>query len=265
MCRSCRRSRRWCCAAAQSGNGHRIRGTTCACGNFAYYEHERLAIFDVKRERCRVTWNRALPFVSYPVGADVIWIKRSQVSSREDEIATLAVGIDIDCHALGGAGRVCERVGIVMDRSSGDGKTCTGTGAEIRKTVAVKAISLCGISIVDVSNNHGRWAGRRRRRAGRGRRRAPTACATAIDIKHVVHGAKKALHWRRNRIAAIWRAEVAKPRLGIWVRPDNEEIVLSGLIRRQHFHHQLERPGRHGSRQRHVEYRVLLIWDADFS
>jgi hypothetical protein len=184
--------------------------------------------------------------VCYPVGAEVIWIKRSQVSSRKDEIATLAGGIDIDCHALSGAGRVCERVGIVMDRSSGNGKTCTGTGAEIRETVAEKAISLCGISIVDVSSNHGRWAGRRRSRAGRGRRRAPTACAAAIDVKHVVHGTKKALHRRRNRVAAIWRAEVAKPGLEVWVRPDDEEIVLSGLIRRQHFHHQLKRPRRHG-------------------
>jgi hypothetical protein len=43
-----------------------------------------------------------------------------------------------------------------MDRSGGNGKTCTGTGAEIRETVAEKAISLCGVSIVDVSSNHGR-------------------------------------------------------------------------------------------------------------
>jgi hypothetical protein len=63
-----------------------------------------------------------------------------------------------------------------------------------------------------------------------------------------VHGTKKALHRRRNRVAAIWRAEVAKPGLEIWVRPDDKEIVLNGLIRRQHFHHQLERPGRHGRR-----------------
>ena len=29
---------------------------------------------------------------------------------------------------------------------------------------------------------------------GRGRRRAPTARAAAVDVKHVVHGTKKALH-----------------------------------------------------------------------
>jgi hypothetical protein len=62
-----------------------------------------LAVFDVKRKRRRVSGNWALPFVRYPVGADVIWIKHSQVSSRKDEIAALAVGIGIDCHALGGA------------------------------------------------------------------------------------------------------------------------------------------------------------------
>ena len=75
---------------------------------------------------------------------------------------------------------------------------------------------------------------------------APTACAAAVDVKHVVHGTNRALHRRRNQVAAIWRAEVAKPGLEVWVRPDDEEIVLSGLIRRQHFHYQLKRPRRHG-------------------
>ena len=181
-CRTCSWSWRWRSAAAQPGHGHCIGRTTRAGGDFTYHQHKGLAVFDVKRERCRVTGNWALPFVCYPVRADVIWIKGSQVSSRKDEIAALAIGIDIDCHALSGAGRVCERVGIVMDRSSGNGKTCTGTGAGIRKTVAVKAISLCGISIVDVSSNHGRWAGRRRSRAGRGRRRAPTAVQLPLTL-----------------------------------------------------------------------------------
>ena len=58
--------------------------------------------------------NWALPFVCYPVGADVIRIKRSQVRSRKDEIAALAVSIDTDCDALSGAGRVCKCIDIVM-------------------------------------------------------------------------------------------------------------------------------------------------------
>jgi hypothetical protein len=69
LCRSCSRSWSWCwrSAAAQPRHGHRIGRTTSAGGDFAYHQHEGLAVFDVKRERCRVTRNWALPFVCYPL------------------------------------------------------------------------------------------------------------------------------------------------------------------------------------------------------
>jgi hypothetical protein len=73
-----------------------------------------LAVFDVKRERRRVARDWALPFVCYPVGTDVIWIKRSQISGRKDEIATLTLSIDTDRHALSGARRIRKRISIVM-------------------------------------------------------------------------------------------------------------------------------------------------------
>ena len=73
-----------------------------------------MAVFDIKRKRRRIPLERTAAFVCYPVSADVIWIKRSQIRSCEDEIVALAIGVDTHCHALGRTGRVCKRIGIVM-------------------------------------------------------------------------------------------------------------------------------------------------------
>src|SRR5262245_138107 len=132
---------------------------------------------------------------------------------------------------------------VAKDYTHAAAATTTGN------TRTIHAIDLCGVTVIDGSGYCDRRAGRRgtcRCRWGRcGRSPAGT---TAIDVKHVVHGTKTAVHGQWIGIAAVWPGEVPRPGPGIGVRADDEEVVLNGLVRRQHFHHQLERPGWHGGR-----------------
>lgn len=119
------------------------------------------------------------------------------------------------------------------------------SAAATRNDTAIETIILCRITVVKASSYHRRWAVRRC--CWRRRWRAATARTAAVDVKHVVHiGETNATRSHWVRIAAIWRAEVAWPGLGIRVRTDDEEVVLNRLVWRQHFHHQLECPGWYG-------------------
>src|SRR5205823_7257003 len=59
---------------------------------------------------------RAVPTVSNPVGADVIWIEAPQIGGDEDVIVASARRICIDCHALSRASGIGERISIVTVR-----------------------------------------------------------------------------------------------------------------------------------------------------
>ena len=111
-----------------------------------------------------------------------------------------------------------------------------------RNHTAVETVVLCWIAVVNTSSYHCRWT--LRRCSWGGRWRVTASSAAAVDIKHVVHIREtNASRCYRVRIAAIWRAEVARPGFGIRVRTDDEEVVFRGLVWRQHFHHQLKGPG----------------------
>jgi hypothetical protein len=211
-CRCCcgRWCRRWSSSLdAESGHVHCIGRTTAAGSHFAYHHHKGLTVVDVERERCTISRNRTTALVRYPIRADVIWIEGPQVSCREDEVAALAVGIDIHRYALSGPGGVGEGVCVVMVRLpiAKDLARIRGATAA-RNNSAIQSINLRTIAVINASSDCDRRAGRR----GRGRRCPRGPRATAIDVKDVVHvGETNASGRDRVRIVAVWRTKIARP------------------------------------------------------
>ena len=66
--------------------------------DLAYDNNERLPVIDINLEwLIRI---RAIPTVSNPVVADVIWIEAPQIGGNEDVVVFGARRSRIDCHAL---------------------------------------------------------------------------------------------------------------------------------------------------------------------
>jgi hypothetical protein len=66
--------------------------------DLAYDDNEGLPVVDINMECLIRIW--AIPTVSNPVGADVIWIEAPQIGSYEDVVVGGALRSRIDCHAL---------------------------------------------------------------------------------------------------------------------------------------------------------------------
>lgn len=176
----------------------------------------------------------------------------------------MAFGIDTHGDALSGAGGVCKAVSIIVVRLPiAKDLTWIAGAAAARNNAAIEPINLCRVAIIDAPCY---LDGRARRCGSWGWCWRWSACATAIDVKDIVHvGETNASSRHRLRVAAVWRTDVAWPDLRRWVGTDDEEVVFNCLIRRQHFHDQLECPRRNGGRDRHMKDGEFLIRDADFA
>jgi hypothetical protein len=84
--------------------------------HLAYHHHKRPPRIDINLE-CLIRI-RAVPTVSNPIGADVVWIETPRISRNKDEpVAGGTFRIGIDRHALPRTSGVRERVILVKMRS----------------------------------------------------------------------------------------------------------------------------------------------------
>ena len=131
---------------------------------------------------------RAGPIVSDPVGANVVWIKGIQVSSREDEVRSGAIGIRIDGRTQRCAAVVYVGVGIVMVRKRIKDRARRAGRTGLRNTAAEEPASLYGTIGVDASGKRTWRAGRTRRARCRSRwRRRRRAAAAQPCYSQRVH------------------------------------------------------------------------------